>query len=86
MSLAFTMDGDKIDWRKRVVLGKLARGKEAARRPKVLFLSYFAKEPLIQLTQLSPLRALLKSEDCNGVVVENTSLWLMYGSMMGWHW
>ena len=66
------MGGSKTDCGTRVVLGKLARGKGAVRKPKVLFLSYSAKAPLIQLTWLGPFRDFSKLEGFSGIMVENT--------------
>ena len=54
------------------MLGKLTRGKGAVRMPKVLFLSYSAKAPLIQLTWLGPFRDFSKLEGFSGIMVENT--------------
>ena len=64
------MDGDKTYHRKRFVLGKLECVKGELRIPKVQFLSYCEKSPLIQLTQSGPLRAWPKLEVFSGVMVE----------------
>ena len=82
-SVIFLMDWPRTDQRNLVVIGRLAWGKGAVRRPKALFLSYFAKSPLIRLTRSGPLRAWPKFECYKGVVVQNT---FMVGSIMGRPW
>ena len=64
------MDRDKTYGSKRVVLGKLAQGKGAARRPTSLFLSYSAKANLIQLTRSGTFMVLSKLEGLSGVMAE----------------
>ena len=66
------MGESKIDCRTRVVLVKLAWGKGAVRRPKVMFLSYSAKAPLIQFTRLGPFRGFPQLEGFSGIMVEKT--------------
>ena len=68
------------------MLGKLVRGKGAVSRPKVLFLSYFEKEPLIQLTQLDTLRDWPKLEGLSRVMVKKTSWWRIGGYKRGQPW
>ena len=79
-SVIFLMAGDIKIQRNQVVLGKFSHEKGSVGRPKSLFLSYFEKDPLIQLTWLGPLRTWPKFEHFSGVVVEMTSWWWMADS------
>ena len=58
-----------------VVLGNFAQGKGAGRRPKALFISYYAEAHLIKLTWSGSLRAWPNFEVFSGVAVEKNSWW-----------
>ena len=76
------MDGARTYLRTQVVLGRLERVNRAARRPKALFLLYFEKTPLIQLTRSGPLSAWSNFERFTWLVLDNTSWCWMAGSMI----
>ena len=61
-SLIFFMDGSRTDRMMWVILGKFAWGNGEGRIPNEIFLYYFSKEPLMQLTQSVTLRAWKKFE------------------------
>ena len=57
------------------MLGNFAQGKGAGRRPKALFISYYAEAHLIKLTWSGSLRAWPNFEVFSGVAVEKNSWW-----------